>query len=872
MSCEVAVRLFSSNRRRIAAAFLLVLVLFSIRPGAQRLKSRIISSISSAVGRSVDIGSVHVQLLPRPGFDLENLVVYDDPAFGAEPILRAGEVTAALRLTSLLRGHLEIAQLDLTEPSLNLVHGDRGGWNLGALLERSAHTTLAPTAKAKSEPRPGFPYIQATGARINFKNGREKKPYALTNADFSLWQEAENTWGVRLKAQPFRADVSSNDTGLLRMNGTWQRAATLRDTPLDFTFEWSRAQLGQLTKLFTGNDQGWRGAVQLDVTARGTPMKLQIATDAAIQDFRRYDIASGDALRVAAHCDGLYSSLDHRVHELVCEAPLGGEIVSMKGEVGLPSQHSYALTVSAENVPSNAVLAVAQRAKKGLPGDLITSGTIRGNVSIQRHDAASKLKLEGQGEISDLLLASAANKAGIGPETVPFVFVSDASSRNAVLKKPRARGKAPGLRIPDGPHLEFGPFVIARAATAQSTTAPGVTALGWISRSGYNVAVTGEAEIGKTLGVARLAGLPTLQSSAEGTALMDLQIAGSWKGWGSGAPASFPGPQVSGTAKVRNVHVAVRGASGVLEIVSANLELAPDMVRVAKLSAKAADAAWTGSLELPRGCGTPASCEVHFNLVANQIAISDLRTWATPRPRERSWYQVLGANTNTAPTFLETLRASGHVATDFLHVQNFVLTRVSANVQVDRGKLQISDFAADMVGGKQGGNWLADFSAKPAVCSGSGTLTGASLARLADATKDAWISGTANATYELKGPCTAELWQAGEGNLQFDLRDGTLAHISLAENEEGPLRFARLSGRARLHSGEFEIKEGKLDSQDGKFLVSGTLSTQKELEIKLSRSTNTSAGGYAITGTLAQPRVAPLPGAEQARLKPEPTK
>ena len=66
-------------------------------------------SISAAVGRSVDIGSVHLRLLPRPGFDLENLVVYDDPAFGAEPMLRAGEVTADLRLTSLVRGRLEIA-------------------------------------------------------------------------------------------------------------------------------------------------------------------------------------------------------------------------------------------------------------------------------------------------------------------------------------------------------------------------------------------------------------------------------------------------------------------------------------------------------------------------------------------------------------------------------------------------------------------------------------------------------------------------------------------------------------------------------------------------------------------------------------------
>ena len=158
--------LLSSKRRIAVAAALLVLALFLLRPGASRLKSRIIFSISSAVGRPVDIGSVHLRLLPRPGFDLENLVVYDDASFGAEPMLRAGEVTAVLRLTSLLRGRLEIARLDLTEPSLNLVHADSGRWNLEALLERTAHM---PRRRPKRMHRLVIARTQRTACRI-FRN------------------------------------------------------------------------------------------------------------------------------------------------------------------------------------------------------------------------------------------------------------------------------------------------------------------------------------------------------------------------------------------------------------------------------------------------------------------------------------------------------------------------------------------------------------------------------------------------------------------------------------------------------------------------------------------------------------------------------
>lgn len=293
-------KIFSSKRRLAVGAVLLLLLLFVVRPGASRLKSRIIRSLSAAVARPVDIGSVHIRLLPRPGFDIENLVVYDDPAFGSEPILRASDVTAELRLMSLVRGRLEVARLDLTEPSLNLVHHAGGGWNVESLLERTAHTPLAPTGKARSEPRPGFPYIEGTSGRINFKNGPEKKPYALTNADFSLWQDSENAWGLRVKAQPFRSDMNLNDMGLLQVSGGWQRAESLRDTPVQFSIEWSHAQLGQVSKFFTGNDQGWRGTVLLNATVSGNPAALKIASTVSADDFRRYDITTGTSLHVGA--------------------------------------------------------------------------------------------------------------------------------------------------------------------------------------------------------------------------------------------------------------------------------------------------------------------------------------------------------------------------------------------------------------------------------------------------------------------------------------------------------------------------------------------------------------------------------------------
>ena len=190
---------FARSRRGILTlGAVVVLLLFLVRPEVERLRSRIVSSISLALGRPVEISSVSLHFLPQPGFDLQNFVVYDDPAFSAEPILRAQEVRAVLRVTSLFRGRLEIARLSLNEPSLNLVRNNQGRWNLGNFVERAAKIPVAPTGKAKSEPRPGFPYIEVSNGRINFKLGQEKKAYVLTDADFSVWQDSENAWGMRV--------------------------------------------------------------------------------------------------------------------------------------------------------------------------------------------------------------------------------------------------------------------------------------------------------------------------------------------------------------------------------------------------------------------------------------------------------------------------------------------------------------------------------------------------------------------------------------------------------------------------------------------------------------------------------------------------
>jgi AsmA protein len=493
-----------------------LLGLFFVRPGVQHLRNRITAEISMAVGRQVEVSAVNFHLLPRPGFELENFVVTDNPAFGVEPMLRSPEVTAALRLTSLLRGRLEISRLSLSEPSLNLVRNNDGVWNIEDLLQRNAQIPAAPTSKPRSERRPGFPYIEASQGRINCKLGQEKTPYSLTDADFSLWQDSENSWGMRLQAVPLRTDQNVSDTGVLTINGLWQRAASLRETPLQFRAQWGRAQFGQFTKLIHGHDSGWRGTVQLNVNLSGIPRNLKVASTVSVRDFRRFDILSGGELRLAANCKATYSSSDHSLSDIDCEAPVGTGEISVTGNVANllgPRQCDLALT--AQGLPLESVVALAVHAKHNIPGDLQAEGTTDAHFAVRCEGVPYRTIWQGGGTTNQFRLISKSGDTDLALGSVPFVFANDA---NKATKNALAQNEVTNMES----RLEIGPF---RMPLGKPTA---MNVQGWVSLTGYGFLLHGEAQPQQLAAAAHTVGIEPPQPTPIGAKTKNLQIAGNW--------------------------------------------------------------------------------------------------------------------------------------------------------------------------------------------------------------------------------------------------------------------------------------------------------------------------------------------------------
>ena len=833
-----------SKRRWILAAGGVILALFVIRPGASRLKTRIENSVGTALQRRVEISYVHIHLLPAPGFDLDGFVVHDDPAFGAEPVLRAQEVTALLRLSSLVRGRMEISRLSLTEPSLNLVRRDDGRWNIENFLERTAQIAVAPTGKASSEPRPAFPYIEADRGRINFKVGTEKKPFAITDAKYAFWQDSENSWGMRLRGQPVRSDLNLSDTGQITISGSWQRAARLYDTPIQFAAEWSGGQLGQLSKFVSGADRGWRGTVNTSVELTGTPANLLVRGDGQVQDFHRYDIASSNALDLKTHCEAHYGVEDRSLREIFCLSPVGDGSVSVTGDASNQPGPRYSLHVSANHIPWQSVVAMVRRAKRDLPNDLQADGRLEGMFDAKSGDSGQNVGLEGEGRVTDLLLHSESAKADFAVDAVPFSLATGTHAD----KKSRTHHPAVADQ-PNEAHLSVGPFPLKLAHSGQ------VTVQGWIARSGYSVSIKGEADVRRISQLARVSGVAAIHPAATGSAKLDLRMAGQWSG--------FSAPAITGTAELHSVEAEIRGLNRPVEISAAKIALNDMETQVEKISALAAGTRWSGSLTLPRRCAAP--CPLKFDLHADEISTDRLNEWLNPNPPERPWYRFSSNAPARSSSFLVEVKAAGTLAADRVLIRNVPMEHASGKVELERGQLRVSDLRADVFGGKHRGDWRMDFAAKPPAYLGAGTLEGATLSQLADVMHQDWVAGTATAKYqiEMAGLSAEEFLDSAKGDLRFTMRDGTFPHVLVSAS---PLHVRRFTGTLTLRKGDIELQQATLESPTATYAVTGKISDSRKLDIKLVPE---GSAGLTVTGTLAEPRVTAIRRAEtQAALKP----
>jgi len=524
-----------------AGAILLLAVLLPPFVGVSRFKGQITNLISRSLGRPVRLSHVEVRILPWPGFVLSDLSVAEDPAYGAEPVLHANTVTASIRLPALWRGRVEIGAIRVDEASLNLVRAGPGRWNLDPLF-RTAAAQTGPGLGAASPGR--LPTLEATNSRIDFKNGVEKLPFSLVNADLTIWQENPDEWRIRLRGQPARTDVSLSleDTGVLRMEASVRRGTTWRQMPVNFDLDWREAHLGQLARLVTGSDAGWRGDLTGQMHLEGALDTAQIALRLRASSVHREEFLPASPLDFDANCNFILRYTQRSLENLVCDSPLGGGRIHLTGEKPGPgAPPSFAVELN--RIPVAAGLDLLRTLRSGLEPDLEAGGTVGGKLVYK--EAGAELTA---GEKSALVRKRSSRRVAKPVPEAPSPLTGSLTVEDLLLS-------GGGLTRP----LQFPVFVLAPAAPESAssrmpamplrpaTTYPrralagtvAVPAGGAVTLTlamrffvdGYQIAVHGQASIPRAKELAHAAGISeaaAFGSLAGDPLALDLVARGPW--------------------------------------------------------------------------------------------------------------------------------------------------------------------------------------------------------------------------------------------------------------------------------------------------------------------------------------------------------
>ncbi|HTH53725.1 MAG TPA: AsmA family protein [Edaphobacter sp.] len=419
-----------SHLRRFRALYLgiLVLLLLVFVPplvNLNRYQRRIAISIGNSLGRPVSLDGVSLTLLPLPGFTIQNLVVGEDPAFGSEPIIRANSVQVTLRISSLWRRQVEFSTISFTDPSVNLVHTADGKWNIEGILLQASRIETAPTAQRHAGPAPRFPYIEASGARLNFKQEQEKLPFSLTDADFALWLPDPHQWHLRLRAHPTRTDINATDTGTVEVEATLGAASSLSQVPLNLEGQWRDAQLGEATRVLFSHDAGWRGQMNLSTHIRGTFGESAVSTRIRLIDLRPADFVPEAPLTAEAECFATATGLFHAFEDLRCSWPpaTSPQTPSVALTGSIPNVHHAAtssLRLGTSQLPASTLLTWLRALTPHVPDDLSATGTLSGSIGYEPSETRNQSG-HWQGQFT---LADATLKAPFPATDTPGILLS----------------------------------------------------------------------------------------------------------------------------------------------------------------------------------------------------------------------------------------------------------------------------------------------------------------------------------------------------------------------------------------------------------------------------------------------------------------
>ena len=660
----------------LAAAWLLPSVL-----SAERYRHRVATRLEQALGRPVQFGHISLKFIPRPGFSIDNVSVLENPQFGTEPFARVDHIDCDLGLPSLLRGQVALENLRLEGAAINLVRDSPGRWNVERFVAGAAHALPGPSSLS----------IEVSDARLNFKFGVDKKPFAVTDLHGRVDLERKRRLlSFDLTGSPVRTDIRTGlgmpSPGQIELQGFWTPGQG-GENALNATLRTRGALLYDWIPLLAGRNPEIYGRVDTDAHLTGSPSLLNVEAQLRLSQLRRWESLPAAAdLPVSISLKGQLDREAGQASIGELEASFGDSRLSLKGTMEqLGANPVLDLTATTDRLRLENVITLVARLA-GQPSwweprfPLRLTGALDSAVSIQ-------------GEWPHLSYSGSANSRGarlvIGNAIMPM---SDAAVRFEgrhfellpvrISATPNLTVVAEGaMSLPDQTKSKLTPDRV-RPATHKRLLPEGpqepVYRLSFSARpSPAHEIVTLAAGLG--LGPAR-------SIDARGLVTANMTLAGTLQ--------PFVHPSLTGAAEVRAAELVLAGLIKPIQISRAHIGIDNERVTIDPLTASFAGSVFTGRVEHSGARTEPWTFEVR----SPALDLAEASSWfeALGHATATPWFELipglrtLAARRAAGVSLFNALNVRGEVSTSTLTYRRVTLRNVRAHVEMSKRLLRVT--------------------------------------------------------------------------------------------------------------------------------------------------------------------------------------
>jgi hypothetical protein len=756
------------------------------------LQKKLTAHLAAAFGRPVEVGRYTFSIWTGPALEAQSVTVSEDPRFGQEYFLRAESLRVRLRWQSLLRGHLALGTLLLTQPSLNVVRNTEGDWNLTEWLPRPAGRAL-PGSPAGA-PALSFERIEVDGGRVNFKRGDEKVPFALVGVEGTVLADGPGRWRMDISATPWRAAIITQQAGLIHIAGHLGGMSS-RLLPAVLDSSWTEASISDALRLLRGDDYGVRGGLAVVLSARAdTADGWNLRGRAEMRQLHRWDLPlrpDNPALNLIARMKIGAGGSGIELTDATLEAPRSSAHATGQlswNNVVRPAKSPRPpsnVKISDVSIDSNDILAWVRAFRAGIADDISLHGTATAdglavgwplrfeNASLVTDGADLKTRgLRGPVHLARVELHYDGDQISVAPVTLSFgpphgpfanSFRLDRSSSS------KSRSQSAAWRVAG--NMEQLRNLLAAAGS-----------LGWNLSRGWDLA---------------------------GPFRCDLRWQEPLLRWARPSAGFF---ELGGTAQGDGASLSAAFLNRPVDQIKVRADWKPGLRHVALSSAQAFGARWSGTFDR-----RDLDDQWQFVLSADRLASSDFDLWLNPRWRESFIDRMLPfLSTRTAADTPDNMRATGRLNIDQLTVAPVTLHHLQGVAALSGRHFEFTDAAGQFYGGSASGMFIADLKAVPSyqVNADFAKVDLSALAAASASTADLF-AGTASGQvfFTAHGASRAELVSSVQCRGSADVDGPEIRNISLLDSLRGVILR---QGTSRFHdaSAAFTCANGKVQFHD----------------------------------------------------------